>query len=296
MAGQDARDYQIIFLCSFLSLGILARDWHLAPTVIASLLLSALAVQMLFTIYQQGNSLQLFSGETWQKCWQHQGWKSALITGLGLCLLLRANHLSTLVLAASLAIASKFLLKTRGKHWFNPANFGIIGALTLTGDAWVSPGQWGTGIWLAAVFLGAGGLMTGKVGRWDTSVMFLGIYGGLDLLRNLWLGWPPSLTFYHLQNGSLLVFALFMLTDPRSIPNARPSRLIWATAIAFLTWLLQYYFYVPTAMFWALFIVSPLTILLDWEIPAPRFQWIHTLTKNPLKLMALKVFHQRLEV
>ena len=289
MAGQDARDYQIIFLCSFLSLGVIARDWVLSPVAIAAILLTCLAVQILLTLGKQGTGLRLFSGQTWQQVWQDQGWKSALITGLGLCLLLRANHLSTLVLAATLAIASKFLFKIRGKHWFNPANFGIIGALTLTGDAWVSPGQWGTGIWLAAVFLGAGGLILGKVGRWDTSVMFLAMYGGLDLLRNLWLGWPPSLTVYHLQNGSLLVFALFMLTDPRSIPNARPSRLIWATAIAVLTWVLQVYFYLPTAMFWALFLISPLTILLDWEIPAPRFQWINSLTKNTVKLTTKEV-------
>jgi len=291
MAGQDARDYQIIFLCSFLSLGVVARDWVLSSGAIAAILLTCLAVQILLTLGKQGTGLRRFSGQTWQQVWQDQGWKSALITGLGLCLLLRANHLSTLVLAASLAIASKFLLKIRGKHWFNPANFGIIGALTLTGDAWVSPGQWGTGIWLAAVFLGAGGLILGKVGRWETSVMFFGIYGGLDLCRNLWLGWPATLTLHHLQNGSLLVFALFMLTDPRSIPNARPGRLIWATAIAVLTWLLQYYFYVPTAMFWALFIVSPLTILLDWEIPAPRFQWVNSLTKNTFKLTTKGINH-----
>ncbi|MFM1841615.1 MAG: hypothetical protein RLZZ490_346 [Cyanobacteriota bacterium] len=278
MAGQDARDYQIIFLCSFLSLGVIARDWALNPTAIISILLTGLAVQALLTLGKQGLGFPRFSQQSWQGFWPDQGWKSALITGLGLCLLLRANHLSTLVLAASLAIASKFLFKIRGKHWFNPANFGIIAASTFTGDAWVSPGQWGTEIWLAAVFLGAAGLILGQVGRWDTSVMFLGIYGGLDLLRNLWLGWAPSLTIHHLQNGSLLVFALFMLTDPRSIPNARPSRLIWATAIAGLTWILQVYFYVPTAMFWALFLISPLTILLDWEIPAPRFQWINSVT------------------
>lgn len=123
---RDARDYQIIFLCSFLSLGILARDWSLSPLVIAVVLATALTVQSLFTINQQGNFSRWFSLDTWQSLWRHQGWKSALITGLGLCLLLRANHLSTLILAASLAIASKFLLQAWGKHWFNPANFGIL--------------------------------------------------------------------------------------------------------------------------------------------------------------------------
>ena len=274
IADRDARDYQIIFLCSFLSLGILARDWSLAPLAIATVLGTALVVQSLFTINQQGNFGRWFSLDTWQGLWHHQGWKSALITGLGLCLLLRANHLSTLMLAASLAIASKFLLQAWGKHWFNPANFGIIAALTLTGDAWVSPGQWGTGIWLGAIFLGAGGLVLGKVGRWDTSIMFLTVYGGLDLVRNIWLGWPMALTLHHLENGSLLVFSLFMLTDPRSIPNARGARLIWATAIAIVTLVLQYNFYLPTAIFWALFSLAPLTLLLDRHFPSQRFQWL----------------------
>ncbi|WLT36830.1 RnfABCDGE type electron transport complex subunit D [Synechocystis sp. B12] len=270
---RDARDYQIIFLCSFLSLGILARDWSLSPLAIAVVLATALTVQSLFTINQQGNFSRWFSLDTWQSLWRHQGWKSALITGLGLCLLLRANHLSTLILAASLAIASKFLLQAWGKHWFNPANFGIIAALSLTGDAWVSPGQWGTTLWLGAVFLAAGGLVLGKVGRWDTSIMFLTVYAGLDLARNAWLGWPPEVSFHHLENGSLLVFALFMITDPRSIPNGRPGRLLWATAIAIFSLILQYHFYLPTALFWALFCLSPLTVLLDRQFPAPRFQW-----------------------
>lgn len=273
MKKWDARNYQIICLASFLSLGMIARDWQLNPGEIAVILGSALTVQTILTLYQQKTLGRLLSVPTWQQVWEHQGWKSALITGLGLCLLLRANHLSTLVLAVTLAIASKFCFQIRGKHWFNPANFGVIGALTLTGDAWVSPGQWGTGWWLAAVFIGAGALMLGKVGRWETSVVFLALYGALDMIRNLWLGWPLGLTFYHLQNGSLLIFALFMLTDPRSIPNARLSRVIWAAAIALLAWVLQTVFFVPTAIFWALFCLSPLTILLDWELPDRRFQW-----------------------
>jgi Na+-transporting NADH:ubiquinone oxidoreductase subunit NqrB len=47
-----------------------------------------------------------------------------------------------MMLAGSLAISSKFLLQVEKKHFFNPANFGIIAALILTPDAWVSPGQW----------------------------------------------------------------------------------------------------------------------------------------------------------
>ena len=82
---------------------------------------------------------------------------------------------------ATIAIASKFLIRVRGKHIFNPANIGIVGAMLLTGDAWVSPGQWGAGP--ALVFLvGAAGLMVVlRVGRIDTSMAFLLTFALLDL-------------------------------------------------------------------------------------------------------------------
>lgn len=67
--------------------------------------------------------------------------RSAVIIGLGLSLLLCADSYLTMVLAGFLAISSKFIFSFKDEHFFNPANFGIISALTLTPDAWVSPGQ-----------------------------------------------------------------------------------------------------------------------------------------------------------
>ena len=199
--------------------------------------------------------------------------RSAAITALGLCLLLRGNDYTTMAIAASLAIASKFVFRVREKHFFNPANFGIIAALILTNDAWVTPGQWGTDWWYLLLFAGTGGMILKRVGRWDTSAAFLLVYGALEAIRNVWLGWTWDVWQHQLMSGSLLLFALFMLTDPRSIPNARSSRLIWAIALAILTFILRDYFYLSTAMFWALFALSPLTILLDYLWDAPRFVW-----------------------
>lgn len=80
--------------------------------------------------------------------WKKLPWhsiKSAMVTGLGMSLLLKAGSPWVLVLGASVAIASKFFLRIDGKHVFNPGNLGIAAAVLLTGDAWVSPGQWGAG-------------------------------------------------------------------------------------------------------------------------------------------------------
>jgi Na+-transporting NADH:ubiquinone oxidoreductase subunit NqrB len=198
---------------------------------------------------------------------------SPLITSLGLSLLLRADHYSTIALACTAAILSKFLLRVRGKHIFNPGNFGIITALLFTPDAWVSPGQWGEEGWYVLLFLSAGGLVVQKVGRWDTTIAFLGTYAGLEAIRNLWLGWTWDVWAHRLMSGSLLLFAFFMITDPRTIPNARIGRLIWAVAIALLTFILRNVYFIPTAVFWALFTLAPLSILLDRFFPASRFVW-----------------------
>ncbi|HEY9833017.1 MAG TPA: RnfABCDGE type electron transport complex subunit D [Stenomitos sp.] len=210
--------------------------------------------------------------------------KSALITSLGLSLLLRADHYTTMILAGSLAILSKFLFHFERKHFFNPANFGIVAALLLTQDAWVSPGQWGEDGWYALLFAGTGGLVLKRVGRWDTTAAFLGIYALLEAIRNLWLGWTWDVFIHRLMSGSLLLFALFMITDPRSIPNARISRIIWAGCIAILTFILRNQFFISTSVFWALFFLSPLIVFFDMFWSAPRFSWNETSVKTESNL------------
>ncbi|NEO19546.1 MULTISPECIES: RnfABCDGE type electron transport complex subunit D [unclassified Moorena] len=199
--------------------------------------------------------------------------KSAMITALSLSLLLRADNYSTIVLAGSLGILSKFIFRVEGKHFFNPANFGIIAVLILTNDAWVSPGQWGDDGWYGLLFAGTGSMVLKRVGRWDTTAAFLGAYAVLEGIRNLWLGWSWDVFCHRLMSGSFLLFALFMLTDPRSIPNAPISRLLWAVCIALLTFILRNQFFMPTAIFWALFALSPLSVLLDFIWSSTRFSW-----------------------
>jgi hypothetical protein len=280
---RDARDYQILFLALFLLLGLATRDWTLKPLAVGCAIATCLLTQWictrLFRWLQPGALLKPLSPAA------PFNWRSPLITSLGLSLLLRVDHLPTMALAGCLAITSKFVLRVGDKHFFNPANFGIVAVLLLTRDAWVSPGQWGEEAWYALTFLGAGGLVLKRVGRWDTTAAFLGSYAALEALRNLWLGWSWDVWGHRLMSGSLLLFALFMVTDPRAIPNARPARLIWAAAIALVTFGLRNFLYLPTAVFWALFALSPLTLLLDTLWAAPRFTW----KRLPLKPLGTSV-------
>jgi Na+-transporting NADH:ubiquinone oxidoreductase subunit NqrB len=295
MLQQDPRNYQILFLLLFLVLGIGTRDWTLRPDLILVVMVTCLLTQWvavsvlpnpkekLLNLLTKSQNCPKENNSSRASFSKLSSLKSALITALGLTLLLRADHYSTMVLAGSLAILSKFLFRVDCKHFFNPANFGIIAALVLTPDAWVSPGQWGDDGWYALLFAGTGGMVLKRVGRWDTTVAFLGAYAFLEAIRNLWLGWTWDVFCHRLMSGSLLLFALFMITDPRSIPDARISRLLWAGCIAVVTFILRNQFFISTAVFWALFALAPLSILLDYIWSAPRFSWSFGSNKEQLK-------------
>jgi Na+-transporting NADH:ubiquinone oxidoreductase subunit NqrB len=276
---KDARDYQILFLSLFLVLGIGTRDWTLRPEFILVAIATCCLTQWMaaslkyFTEVDDKDAEGKNLADLFNFNLVKPAFRSAIITSLGLSLLLRVDHCQTMVLAGAIAISSKFIFKIRDKHFFNPANIGIIAVLVLTQDAWVSPGQWGEDWWYLLLFAGTGGLIVKKVGRWDTTAAFLGAYALLEAIRNFWLGWTWDVYWHRLMSGSLLLFALFMITDPRSIPNARISRYLWAISIATLTFILRNYFFLPTAVFWALFALAPLTIVLDLIWQAPRFSW-----------------------
>ncbi|MGB6296498.1 MAG: RnfABCDGE type electron transport complex subunit D [Rivularia sp. (in: cyanobacteria)] len=266
MLFKDIRDYQILYLSLFLILGVGTRDWTLRPMMIFVTIATSLLVQLLLTLIV--NRLSFVQDK------EHKtNIRSPLITSLGISLLLRADYPTTMFIAAAMAIASKFVFKFEDKHFFNPANFGIISALVLTPDAWVSPGQWGEDWWYAFLFVGTGGMILHRIGRWDTTAAFLGFYALLEAVRNLWLNWTWDVYLHRLMSGSLLLFALFMVTDPRSIPNSRTGRLTWAACIAVVTFILRNNFYLSTAVFWALFALAPLTVIFDKVWKASRFSW-----------------------
>lgn len=256
--GLDPRLYQIAFQSVLLTLGVLARDFTLRWEQMALAFAAGLATQVLWT-----RRLGL----------ERVGVLSAVITCLGLSLLLRADSLWVHPLAACLALSAKFVLRVNGKHLFNPANLGVIIGVGLLPGAWVSPGQWGSDLAYAVWFVALGAIVTQRARRWDVSWMFLACWLGLVALRVAWLGQSPAIWWHQLGSGALLLFAFFMISDPMTIPNRASARAIYALAVALLAFAWQFLLYKPNALIWALFIATPLVPLLDRLLPASRFSW-----------------------
>src|SRR5437867_3930589 len=139
----DPRLYQIAVLASLLLYGMTRLDFDTTPLKVGALLATVLATQAAcdrWTAYRSRRA---------PFAWGSVNVRSALISGLSLCLLLRSNDVWLLFLAAVVTIASKFVLRVRGKHLFNPTNGGIVPMLLVTSHVWVSPGQGGPAAFFA---------------------------------------------------------------------------------------------------------------------------------------------------
>jgi Na+-transporting NADH:ubiquinone oxidoreductase subunit NqrB len=254
----DARHFQIAALSSLLGINFFLIDFGAKPLYSAIAICSALATQIVCCRYFALPNIDL---------------RSPLITGLSLSLLLRADAAWLPALAGVIAISSKFVLRIDGKHIWNPAGFAIVVLLAASHGVWISPGQWGSSIWQASLLVFLAILVLQAAQRSDIALFFLGSHAALLFVRAYWLGDPAAIPLHQLQSGSLLIFAFFMISDPRTSPDSRLGRLLFAIAVALLAHYLTFFMQMRPALYVALIALSPAIVLLDRIIPAKPFQW-----------------------
>jgi Na+-translocating ferredoxin:NAD+ oxidoreductase RnfD subunit len=266
----DARLFQLAFLTALLLLGALARDFALTLWQAAAGLAAALGTQAL---WQFGLGLPERA--------KARGYLSAVVTACSIAILIRSDTWWVHPLVASVAMSSKFVLRfgqgaQRG-HVLNPANLACVLALWLLPHAWLSPGQWGDETLAAFWMVALGALVTRRVARWGISVAFLGTWMVLLAARLLWLGVAPELALaqwlHQVQNGSLLLFSLFMISDPMTTPQHARARLAYGLCVAVSAFAWQWLLYRPLGPIVALFFWSWTVPLWNAVFPARRFAW-----------------------
>lgn len=198
--------------------------------------------------------------------------KSALISSLSLCLLLRTNDLATAALAAFISISSKFVIRWNDKHIFNPTNFALVVVLT-SSLGWISPGQWGQAAWFGFLIACLGSLVITRAARADVTLAFLVFYIGLLVMRALWLGDPLTIPLHQIESGALLIFAFFMISDPKTTPDSRAGRIPFALIVAFAALYVQFGLFTPNGPLWGLIACSPCVPMLDRLFPGIRYDW-----------------------
>ena len=255
---RDPRYYQIIVLTSLVGFGVIALDfgihWQNAVTIVSA----ALVVQYIGT---RSARLQGFDP------------LSPLITSLSLTLLLRTDEPAIAALAAAIAIGSKFLIRFRDKHVFNPANIALVILMLASDKAWVSSGQWGSAAIGAFTLACLGFLVLTRARRAETTIAFLLVYATLLLGRAIWLGDPLAIPMHQLQNGALLIFAFFMISDPKTTPDTPAGRIVFATLVATAAFVIQFIYYEPNGPILALVASAPIVPLIDTLMRGQHYRW-----------------------
>jgi Na+-translocating ferredoxin:NAD+ oxidoreductase RnfD subunit len=254
----DPRHYQIATLAGLLAYGTTRLDFEIEPAQAIVSLAGALLTQLACA--------RLFRAGPFEP-------KSALISGLSLCLLLRTNSLLVALAAAVITIASKFVIRWKGKHVFNPTNLGVT-VMLATGAAWVSPGQWGNVAFFAFLMACLGGLVVNRAARSDVTYAFLAAYLGIVFGYALWLGQPLAIPIHRLQNGAFLLFTFFMISDPRTTPDSRAGRFLFAGLVAALAAWITFGMFRTNGLLWALVALSPAVPLIDRFLPGDRHHWV----------------------
>ncbi|MFQ5698231.1 MAG: DUF2330 domain-containing protein [Myxococcota bacterium] len=265
-AKTDPRPWQLAALSALCAWGALALDLEVRPERIGLLLVSALATQWTCTRLCRAGRFDP---------------RSAGISALSLALLLRTSDPLLAASGAVLAVASKFAIRVRGKHVFNPTCLAIVVLLALTDRVWVSAGQWGSAALAAFGIAGLGLAVLSRSSRADVTLAFLGFWSGLIWGRAAWLGDPWQVPLHALANGAVLLFGFFMISDPKTLPDRRAGRMIFAGAVALLAFLLQFGLYRTNGLLIALAIASPLVPLLDRWLPGERYAWRNASSPSP---------------
>ena len=256
---KDPRLYQIGALTLLLVYGLTVLDFDVTPLRALAILFAALGTQWLCS-------------RIWKIGFDP---KSAAISGLSLCLLLRSNHVGWLLLGAFIAVASKFVIRWRGKHIFNPTNGAIVALmLCTTGKVWVSPGQWGSVAFFSFLIICLGGLVVNRAARSDVTYAFIAAWAFLVIGRSMALGEPLTIPLHRLENGALLLFTFFMISDPKTTPNSRAARIFFAAIVALGAGYIQFKLFRTNGVLWSLAAASMSVPFIDWLIPSEKYEWL----------------------
>ena len=195
---------------------------------------------------------------------------SAYISGISISILVRSPLLWPYALGGMISILSKYVLQFRGRHLWNPTNFGICALLYLAPFA-VAPlsVQWGNALWPMLVIwvIGLNAIWVAR--RAHITLTYIASFFLFALVRSLITGTTFLTEIAPITGPMYQLFALFMITDPKTTVTSRTGAAAVAVAIAFVEMLLRLN-QVIYAPFYALFLVGPVALLIEMAWNARR--------------------------
>jgi len=195
---------------------------------------------------------------------------SAYITGISVGILLRSPAYWPYAVCAAIAITSKYVLRFRGKHLWNPSNFGICVMLFLlpTSVAMLSI-QWGNNFWSLLVIWLLGSVILWRLRRLHITATYVVSFLALAVLRASIIHQPILAEMSPITGPEYQLFIFFMITDPKTTVRSKTGQCI----VAFLVAVLEMFFRFDQSVYaplYALFWIGPIALLIEMWLDARR--------------------------
>lgn len=193
-------------------------------------------------------------------------WKniaSAYMTGTSVAMLIRSTVAWPYFFTALLSILSKYVLRYKGKHLWNPSDFGITWMLAMQSPSVAGLSiQWGSNLAAVSVIWFLGLIVVNRAKRLHVTIAYVISFIALAYVRCLITGDAFLAELAPLTGPMYQLYIFLMITDPPTSVSTRKGRILVAILVALVEFIfrLNNFIYAP---FYALFIVGPLTKFID---------------------------------
>ena len=193
--------------------------------------------------------------------WPHPA--SAYISGISAGILIRSPFLWPYFFTPFISILSKYVLRYKGRHIWNPTNFGVS-AMVLLAPATVTvlSIQWGNAVAPMAVIWVLGSVIVWRVGRAHISATYVGAFLLFSFVRSAVSGIPWLAAVAPITGPMYQLFIFFMITDPKTTIRSRRGQCVVVAIVAFVEMLMRLA-EVVYAPFYALFLVGAAAMILE---------------------------------
>lgn len=254
--GLDNRFIAPIFITLILLIGQLSFGILESYPKTALAIITAITIELVLS--------RVFTGK-----WPHIA--SAYISGISVGILVRSPAVWPYALCSALSITSKYVLRVRDRHIWNPSNFGICAMLFLAPYTVASLSiQWGNNIWPMLVIWVLGSVIIYRLKRFHITLTYVVSFIAFSFLRSAITGHPWQAEIAPITGPMYQLYIFFMITDPKT--TVRSSKLAQCGvvfAVAVVEMILRL-FEIVHAPYYALFIVGPTANLIEIWLTSRR--------------------------
>jgi enediyne biosynthesis protein E5 len=256
---------------------------YLAPIFITCILLAGNLSFGMLESYQKtllaivtSIAMEMLLGRMLLGKWPHPA--SAYITGISVGILIRSPAFWPYALCSAISITSKYVLRIKGRHIWNPSNFGISAMLFLAPETVATLSiQWGNYLLPLLVIWGLGCVIVWRVRRLHITATYVVSFLAFAFLRSWMTGSPWQSEVAPITGPMYQLFVFFMVTDPKTTVRTKTGQcvVVFLVALAEMVMRLRQIVYAP---FYALFLIGPAALLVE--------MWLDSRRASTAKLMA----------